>query len=48
VQRVIQRVVIRVQSLRREEATRATVLVAIFAERESPAAYFAQEQDALR
>jgi ATP-dependent Clp protease ATP-binding subunit ClpA len=39
-QRVIQRTFIRVQSAGREEATGANVLVAIFAERESPAAYF--------
>ncbi len=44
-QRVIQRAVIHVQSSGREEVTGANVLVAIFAERESNAAYFLQEQD---
>src|SRR6266436_2431331 len=44
-QRVIQRAVIDVQSSGREEVTGANVLVAIFAERESHAAYFMQEQD---
>src|SRR6266545_4955226 len=44
-QRVIQRAVIHVQSSGREEVTGANVLVAIFAERESHAAYFLQEQD---
>ena len=39
-QRVIQRAVIHVQSSGREEVTGANVLVAIFAERESHAAYF--------
>src|SRR5256886_10081225 len=47
-QRVIQRAVIHVQSSRREEVTGANVLVAIFAERESHAAYFLQEQDMTR
>src|SRR2546422_2961112 len=47
-QRVIQRAVIRVQSSGREEVTGANVLVAIFAERESHAAYFLQEQDMTR
>src|SRR4029077_9971393 len=47
-QRVIQRAVIHVQSSGREEVTGATVLVAIFAERESHAAYFLQEQDMTR
>src|SRR5712664_696273 len=42
-QRVIQRAVIHVQSSGREEVTGANVLVAIFAERESHAAYFLQE-----
>lgn len=44
-QRVIQRAVIHVQSSGREEVTGANVLVAIFAERESHAAYFLQEQE---
>ena len=44
-QRVIQRAVIHVQSSGREEVTGANVLVAIFAERESHAAYFLEQQD---
>jgi len=47
-QRVIQRAVIHVQSSGREEVTGANVLIAIFAERESHAAYFLQEQDMTR
>ncbi|MEN0041098.1 MAG: AAA family ATPase, partial [Pseudomonadota bacterium] len=47
-QRVIQRAVIHVQSSGREEVTGANVLVAIFAERESHAAYFLQQQDMTR
>ena len=47
-QRVIQRAVIHVQSSGREEVTGANVLVAIFAERESHAAYFLQDQDMTR
>ena len=47
-QRVVQRAVIHVQSSGREEVTGANVLVAIFAERESHAAYFLQEQDMTR
>ncbi|VAW10263.1 ATP-dependent Clp protease ATP-binding subunit ClpA, partial [hydrothermal vent metagenome] len=47
-QRVIQRAVIHVQSSGREEVTGANVLVAIFAERESNAAYFLQEQEMTR
>ncbi len=47
-QRVIQRAVIHVQSSGREEVTGANVLVAIFAERESHAAYFLQEQQMTR
>ncbi|WP_319498004.1 ATP-dependent Clp protease ATP-binding subunit ClpA [uncultured Cohaesibacter sp.] len=47
-QRVIQRAVIHVQSSGREEVTGANVLVAIFAERESHAAYFLHEQDMTR
>lgn len=42
-QRVIQRAVIHVQSAGRDEVTGANVLVAIFAERESFAAFFLQE-----
>jgi ATP-dependent Clp protease ATP-binding subunit ClpA len=47
-QRVIQRAVIHVQSSGREEVTGANVLVAIFAEHESHAAYFLQEQEMTR
>ncbi|NJR13989.1 MAG: ATP-dependent Clp protease ATP-binding subunit ClpA, partial [Phyllobacteriaceae bacterium] len=47
-QRVIQRAVIHVQSSGRDEVTGANVLVAIFAERESHAAYFLQEQQMTR
>ncbi|HEX4890172.1 MAG TPA: ATP-dependent Clp protease ATP-binding subunit ClpA [Alphaproteobacteria bacterium] len=47
-QRVIQRAVIHVQSSGREEVTGGNVLVAIFAERESHAAYFLQEQEMTR
>ena len=47
-QRVIQRAVIHVQSSGREEVSGANVLVAIFAERESHAAFFLQEQDMTR
>ena len=47
-QRVIQRAVIHVQSSGRDEVTGANVLVAIFSERESHAAYFLQEQDMTR
>ena len=47
-QRVIQRAVIHVTSSGREEVTGANVLVAIFAERESHAAFFLQEQDMTR
>jgi hypothetical protein len=47
-QRVIQRAVIHVQSAGRDEATGANLLVAIFAERESPAAYFLHEQGMTR
>ena len=46
--RVIQRAVIHVQSSGREEVSGANVLVAIFAERESHAAYFLQEQEMTR
>ena len=47
-QRVIQRAAIHVQSSGRQEVTGANVIVAIFAERESHAAYFLQEQDMTR
>jgi len=47
-QRVIQRAAIHVQSSGRSEVTGANVLVAIFAERESNAAFFMQEQDMTR
>ena len=47
-QRVIQRAVIHVQSSGKQEVTGANVLVAIFAERESHAAYFLQEQEMTR
>jgi ATP-dependent Clp protease ATP-binding subunit ClpA len=47
-QRVIQRAVIHVQSSGKEEVTGANVLVAIFAERESHAAYFLEQQDMSR
>ncbi len=47
-QRVIQRSVIHVQSSGREEVTGANVLVALFAERESHAAHFLQDQDMTR
>jgi len=47
-QRVIHRAVVHVQSSGREEVTGANVLVAIFAERESHAAFFLQEQDMTR
>ncbi len=47
-QRVIQRAVIHVQSSGREEVTGANVLVALFAERESHAAHFLQDQDMTR
>ena len=47
-QRVIQRAAIHVQSSGRSEVTGANLLVAIFAERESNAAFFLQEQDMTR
>jgi ATP-dependent Clp protease ATP-binding subunit ClpA len=47
-QRVIQRAAIHVQSSGRSEVTGANVLVAIFAERESNAAYFLQDQEMTR
>ncbi len=47
-QRVVQRAIIHVQTSGREEVTGANALVAIFAERESHAAYFLQKQDMTR
>ncbi len=47
-QRVIQRAVIHVQSSGRDDVTGANVLVAVFSERESHAAFFLQEQDMTR
>ena len=47
-QRVIQRAVIHVQSSGRDEVTGSNVLVAVFSERESHAAFFLQEQDMTR
>ncbi|MEO1468635.1 MAG: Clp protease N-terminal domain-containing protein, partial [Pseudomonadota bacterium] len=47
-QRVIQRAAIHVQSSGRSEVSGANVLVAIFNERESHAAFFLQEQDMTR
>ncbi|NOZ31634.1 MAG: ATP-dependent Clp protease ATP-binding subunit ClpA [Alphaproteobacteria bacterium] len=47
-QRVIQRAVIHVQSSGREEVTGANVLVAIFSERESHAAFFLEQQEMTR
>ncbi len=47
-QRAIQRAIIHVQSSGREEVTGANVLVAIYSERESHAAFFLQEQDMTR
>ena len=47
-QRVVQRAAIHVQSSGRTEVTGANVLVAIFAERESNAAFFLQERDMTR
>jgi ATP-dependent Clp protease ATP-binding subunit ClpA len=47
-QRVIQRAVIHVQSSGHDEVTGANVLVAVFSERESHAAFFLQEQDMTR
>ena len=47
-QRVIQRAVIHVESSGRSDVTGANVLVALFSERESHAAYFLQEQDMTR
>ena len=47
-QRVVQRAAIHVQSSGRSEVTGANVLVALFAERESNAVYFLQEQEMTR
>ncbi|MFA5989010.1 MAG: ATP-dependent Clp protease ATP-binding subunit ClpA [Sphingomonas sp.] len=47
-QRVVQRAILHVQSSGREEVTGANVLVALFAERESYAVYFLQQQDMSR
>ncbi len=47
-QRVVQRAIISVQSSGREDVSGANVLVALFAERESHAVYFLQEQDMTR
>ena len=47
-QRVLQRAAIHVQSSGREEVTGASVLVALFSERESHAVFFLQEQDMTR
>lgn len=47
-QRVVQRAIISVQSSGREDVTGANILVALFAERESHAVYFLQEQDITR
>ncbi|MEE9551907.1 MAG: Clp protease N-terminal domain-containing protein, partial [Gammaproteobacteria bacterium] len=47
-QRVLQRAVFHVQSSGSKEVTGANVLVAIFAERESHAAYFLSQQDITR
>jgi ATP-dependent Clp protease ATP-binding subunit ClpA len=47
-QRVVQRAVLHVESSSKDEVTGANVLVSIFAERDSHAAYFLQEQDMTR
>jgi Clp amino terminal domain, pathogenicity island component len=47
-QRVVQRAAFHVQSAGREEVTGANILVAIFAERETHAAYFLQQEDMTR
>ena len=47
-QRVIQRALIHVQTSGGEDVTGANILVAIFSERESHAAYFLQQQDMTR
>ncbi len=47
-QRVVQRAILHVESSGRDEVTGANVLVSIFSERESHAAYFLQQQDMTR
>jgi Clp amino terminal domain, pathogenicity island component len=47
-QRVVQRAAFHVQSAGREEVTGANILVAIFAERETHAAYFLQQENMTR
>jgi ATP-dependent Clp protease ATP-binding subunit ClpA len=47
-QRVLQRAIIHVQSSGREEITGANLLISMFAERESHAAFFLQEQEMTR
>jgi len=47
-QRVMQRTLFHVQAAGKDEATGANVLVAIFTERESHAAYYLQQQDMTR
>jgi ATP-dependent Clp protease ATP-binding subunit ClpA len=47
-QRVVQRAVLHVESSSKDEVTGANVLVSIFAERDSHAAYFLHEQDMSR
>ncbi len=47
-QRVVQRAILHVESSGRDEVTGANILVSIFSERESHAAYFLQEQDMTR
>ena len=47
-QRVVQRAILHVESSGRDEVTGANVLVSIFSERESHAAYFLQEQEMTR
>ena len=47
-QRVVQRAILHVESSGRDEVSGANVLISIFSERESHAAYFLQEQDMTR
>ena len=47
-QRVIQRSIVHVQSSGKNEVTGANILVSLFAERESHATYFLQEQEVTR
>ena len=47
-QRVVQRAILHVESSGRDEVTGANVLVSVFSERESHAAYFLQEQEMTR